>query len=121
MQLASSVRRVRFVAEFVMSEGGHGGYPARSPLSSSTTGHSSSSHHRYVGTPDNIVNRISSVANYGLIKDYYNHRKAKAFYMYTLRISLRVRYEKHKLDASVCGDAVEPMQFNVAKTELMNQ
>ncbi|XP_052738153.1 uncharacterized protein LOC112052935 [Bicyclus anynana] len=35
--------------EFVMSEGGHGGsgtYPARSPISSSTTGHSSSSHHR---------------------------------------------------------------------------
>ncbi|XP_045492443.1 uncharacterized protein LOC123691902 [Colias croceus] len=34
--------------EFVMSEGGHGpggNYPARSPLSTSTTGHSSSSHH----------------------------------------------------------------------------
>ncbi|XP_049865506.1 uncharacterized protein LOC126366442 [Pectinophora gossypiella] len=42
--------RLYLSEEFVMSEGGHGGsgaYPARSPMSSSTTGHSSSSHHRF--------------------------------------------------------------------------
>ncbi|XP_047989270.1 uncharacterized protein LOC125228658 [Leguminivora glycinivorella] len=39
--------RLYLSEEFVMSEGGHGGaFPARSPMSSSTTGHSSSSHHR---------------------------------------------------------------------------
>lgn len=40
-----------FVSDYVLSEGVHGTsgggtYPARSPMSSSTTGHSSSSHHR---------------------------------------------------------------------------
>ncbi|XP_063530766.1 uncharacterized protein LOC134741799 [Cydia strobilella] len=40
--------RLYLSEEFVMSEGGHGAaaFPARSPMSSSTTGHSSSSHHR---------------------------------------------------------------------------
>ncbi|XP_028158047.1 uncharacterized protein LOC114351162 [Ostrinia furnacalis] len=38
--------RLYLSEEFVMSEGGAGTYPARSPMSSSTTGHSSSSHHR---------------------------------------------------------------------------
>ncbi|XP_061705857.1 uncharacterized protein LOC133516863 [Cydia pomonella] len=42
--------RLYLSEEFVMSEGGHGAaaFPARSPMSSSTTGHSSSSHHRFV-------------------------------------------------------------------------
>ncbi|CAH2092035.1 unnamed protein product [Euphydryas editha] len=43
-----------------MSEGGHGGsgtYPARSPMSSSTTGHSSSSHRLVVLTDTWITGR----------------------------------------------------------------